>query len=73
MFRLNQHHLAKLERGSRVHRERQIGEILGKLNGFPKLLSLEQQGQFVLGYFHQRQNLYTSKKDKAEQAEGAAA
>lgn len=68
LFRLNQHHLAKLEHGSRIYWEKQLGEVLTKLNGFPRLLSLEDQGKFVLGYFHQRQDLYTSKKDKAEGA-----
>jgi CRISPR-associated protein Csd1 len=68
LFRLSQHHLAKLEHGSRIYWEKQLGEALSKLNGFPRLLSLEDQGKFVLGYFHQRQDLYTSKKDKAEGA-----
>jgi len=66
LFRLNQHHLAKLEHGSRIYWEKQIGEVLSKINLFPHLLSLEDQGKFVLGYFHQRQDLYTSKKDKTE-------
>ena len=65
LFRLNQHHLAKLEYGSRIYWEKQLGEVLSKLSVFPRLLSLEDQGKFVLGYFHQRQDLYTSKKDKA--------
>ena len=68
LFRLNQHHLAKLEHGSRIYWEKQLGEVLSKLTVFPSLLSLEDQGKFVLGYFHQRQDLYTSKKDKAEGA-----
>lgn len=68
LFRLNQHHLAKLEHSSRIYWERQLGEVLSKLSVFPRLLSLEEQGKFVLGYFHQRQDLYTSKKDKAEGA-----
>ena len=68
LFRLNQHHLAKMEHGSRIYWERQLGEVMSKLNVFPPLLSLGAQGQFVLGYFHQRQDLYTSKKDKAEGA-----
>lgn len=68
LFRLNQHHLAKLEHGSRIYWEKQLGEVLSKLSVFPRLLSLEEQGKFVLGYFHQRQELYTSKKDKAEGA-----
>ena len=68
LFRLNQHHLAKLERGSRIYWEKQIGEVLSKIDLFPRLLSLEDQGKFVLGYFHQRQDLYTSRKDNTEGA-----
>ena len=68
LCRLSQHHLAKLETGHRIHRERQLGEVLNKLTVFPRLLSLEDQGKFVLGYFHQIKDIYTSKKDKEEGA-----
>jgi CRISPR-associated protein Csd1 len=68
LCRLNQHHLAKLETGHRIHRERQLGEVLNHLTVFPRLLSLEDQGKFVLGYFHQTKDIYTSKKDKEEGA-----
>jgi CRISPR-associated protein Csd1 len=68
LFRLNQHHLAKLEIGHRIHREKQLGEVLNQLTVFPRLLSLEDQGKFVLGYFHQTKDIYTSKKDKEEGA-----
>jgi CRISPR-associated protein Csd1 len=67
LCRLSQHHLAKLGTGLRINREKEIGEVMNKLsNNFPRLLSLEDQGKFVLGYFHQNQDLYTSKKDKKE-------
>ena len=69
LCRLSQHHLAKLDTGLRIHREREFGEVINKLrNTFPRLLSLDDQGKFVIGYFHQRQELYTSKKDKEEGA-----
>jgi CRISPR-associated protein Csd1 len=69
LCRLSQHHLAKLDTGLRIHRERQFGAVINKLlNTFPRLLSLDDQGKFVIGYFHQRQDLYTSKKDKEEGA-----
>jgi CRISPR-associated protein Csd1 len=68
LCRLSQHHLAKLETGHRIHREKQLGEVLNKLSVFPRLLSLEDQGKFVLGYFHQTKDIYTSKKDKEEGA-----
>jgi CRISPR-associated protein Csd1 len=66
LCRLSQYHLAKLDTGLRIYREKQLGEVLNKLHLFPRLLSLEGQGKFVLGYFHQRQDLFTSKKDKEE-------
>jgi CRISPR-associated protein Csd1 len=68
LFRLSQHHLAKLDTGHRIHRDKQLGEVLNKLTVFPRLLSLEDQGKFVLGYFHQTKDIYTSKKDKEEGA-----
>lgn len=66
LVRLSQHHLAKLETKSRIYREKQLGEVLNNLTAFPRLLSLEDQGKFVLGYFHQIKHIYTSKKDKGE-------
>jgi CRISPR-associated protein Csd1 len=57
-----------LDTGLRIYREKQLAEVLNKLSVFPRLLPLEDQGKFVLGYFHQRQDLYTSKKDKEEGA-----
>lgn len=68
LCRLSQHHLAKLDAGHKIHREKQLGEVLNKLTVFPRLLSLEDQGKFVLGYFHQTKDIYTSKKDKEERA-----
>lgn len=68
LFRLSQHHLAKLETGYRISYDRRLGEVMGLVDRFPRQLALEDQGRFVIGYFHQRQDLYTSKKDKEEGA-----
>jgi CRISPR-associated protein Csd1 len=70
LFRLSQHHLAKLETGQKIYYDRRLGEVMGLIDQFPRQLALEDQGKFVIGYFHQRQDLFTSKKDKEE---GAAA
>jgi CRISPR-associated protein Csd1 len=61
LIRLSQHHLAKMEAGQKVYYERQLGEVIGKLQGFPGHLLLEDQGLFAVGYFHQRQDLFTKK------------
>jgi CRISPR-associated protein Csd1 len=61
IIRMSQHHLGKLEHRSRVHHEKQIQEIFGRVNNFPSHLNLNDQGLFALGYYHQRQAIYTRK------------
>lgn len=63
LMKLKNHHLAKLEnRGRAVNLEKIIGEIMDALNDFPAHLSLPDQGRFAVGYYHQRQALFTSSK-----------
>lgn len=64
LIRLAQHHLAKMETGQKIYYERQLGEVMGKLNRFDGHFTLDDQGLFAIGYFHQRQELFTSRKDK---------
>jgi len=61
LLRLAQHHISKAEYGSVS--DKRIEEILAGLNDFPSHLNLEEQGLFMLGYYHQRQALY-KKADK---------
>jgi CRISPR-associated protein Csd1 len=61
LIRLSQHHLAKMDVGQKVYYEKQLGEVVGKLSSFAPHLSLEDQGLFAIGYFHQRQDLFTAK------------
>lgn len=68
LIRLSQHHLAKMETGQKVYYEKQLGEVMNKLDGFAPHLNLVDQGLFAVGYFHQRQDLFTSKKDKEGEA-----
>lgn len=65
LIRLSQHHLSSLGKekaGLKVNHDRLCGEIIGKLDGFASHLNLEDQGLFAVGYYHQRQDFYTSKK-----------
>ena len=67
--KLSGHHLKKLEQnqpGFRVNLEKQLTYLMAKLepNSIPKILNLEEQGMFVLGYYHQVQARYTKKEDK---------
>lgn len=58
LLRLSQHHLAKAEYGGLL--ERKIQNLLDLLEArpFPSRLSLDEQGIFVLGYYHQRAAFY---------------
>lgn len=56
-----QHHITKAEYGA--VRDKLLGEILEPVNGFPRIQSLEEQGLFSLGYYHQKRSLY-KKKDE---------
>jgi len=63
LFRLVQHYIAKSDYGFLI--ERKIREIMDQINEFPSYLTLEQQGIFVLGYYHQKVSLF-QKADKKE-------
>lgn len=68
LLRLSQHHIAKSEYG--YVSDRRIEEILNKLdiasNPIPSHLSLDEQGIFILGYYHQRNAFFTKKEKENE-------
>jgi CRISPR-associated protein Csd1 len=64
LLRLVQYHVAKSEYGGLT--EKRIEEVMNGLDGFPAHLSLEDQGIFFIGYYHQRNANY-SKKAKVEE------
>jgi CRISPR-associated protein Csd1 len=68
LMKLSKHHLAKIEnRGRMVNLERWIGEIVDGLNDFPSLLTIDDQGRFAIGYYHQRQAFFVKKGEQEEQ------
>lgn len=66
LLNLSLHHLEKLNNGGQVRYEKLKQEIISKLDadGFPTHLDLQAQGRFFVGYYHQRQDLFTSKENK---------
>jgi len=59
LMKLKNHHIAKLEnRGRAVNLEKIIGEIVDEIQDFPGHLSLDDQGRFAVGYYHQRQDFF---------------
>ena len=66
LMRLKNSHIRKLERDKpnlAKYYEDRLREIFEEVEYFPKRLSLEEQGKFILGYYHQKQ----SKNEKQEE------
>ncbi len=59
LIKLAQHHIAKSDWGWKS--TQQMEEILAGVDAFPAWLGLEEQGMFMLGYYHQRRALFTKK------------
>jgi CRISPR-associated protein Csd1 len=73
LMRLHSHHLKKLPyQGQRVLAEKRIADIMADINEFPAHLSLEDQGLFAIGYYHQRQALFAkqSTEQSRDESEG---
>ena len=66
ILKLSIHHSEKLDEGRRIFYEILKQEIIEKLSskGFPTQLDLQDQGRFFVGYYHQRQQLFSSKKEQ---------
>ncbi|WP_432452140.1 type I-C CRISPR-associated protein Cas8c/Csd1 [Agarivorans sp. QJM3NY_29] len=73
LIRLSTHHLNKLAGAYRVTTDRRIQEIVTSIQEFPAHLNLDEQGLFAIGYYHQKQSLYTKKEtqQKSSAEEGA--
>ena len=66
------HHLSRLRKdkaGMAVNLDKDLGKIIAKLpETFPRHLSIDEQGRFAIGYYHQKQS-YFAKKETAETIE----
>jgi len=63
LLRLSQHHISKSDYGALT--DRRIQEIMDGLTEFPAHLDMDEQGMFMLGYYHQKQAFY-EKSDRKE-------
>ena len=60
LLKLSQNHLAKIDKDT--YWQKLIGEIVGKIVGqFPSTMPPDEQGKFIIGYYHQRQEFFKPK------------
>ena len=65
LLKLAQAHLNRANEGTRVYYDKMLQELYTRLDEtYPKRLTLEDQGVFQLGYYHQKQKLWTKKEDR---------
>lgn len=72
LFRLKNSHIKKIgNKGQAVNYEKLLGNLQAKLtvddsqkSAFPKRLNLEEQGMFILGYYHQRQKRFEKSSEE---------
>lgn len=73
LLRLAQHHVTKAQKDNFAKYDsvfsKRMAEITADMTDFPAVLSLEDQGRFMLGYYHQNNALYQKKTDSDESAE----
>jgi len=63
LLKLKNHHLSKIDNKGRVtNLEKLYGSILDSIDDFPAVLSLEDQGRFAIGYYHQRQDFFKKRE-----------
>ena len=71
LLKLKNSHIRKLGIGKRIDYEKTLTVLQGMIAvnderpvAFPRRLSLEEQGMFILGYYHQVQKRYEKKEEK---------
>ena len=71
LLKLKNSHIRKLETGKQIFYEKILTELVGMIEveeerpvAFPRRLALEEQGMFVLGYYHQMQKHFEKKEEK---------
>lgn len=70
LIKLSQHHLSKISKikpNRAVYFNRELGEIMNKIDKFPSHLNMEQQGLFAIGYYQKRQDFFVKKEDRQPQ------
>lgn len=61
LLKNSQNHLSKLKSdkpGLGVVLDKELTTIISKIKSFPVVFSLEEQGQFAIGYYHQKNNQF---------------
>lgn len=69
LMKMAQNHLSKLngdKPGLAIVFDKELQDLFSKINSFPVLFSLEDQGRFSIGYYHQKQETFRKAAENKE-------
>lgn len=69
LMKMSQNHLSKLKNekaGLAVILDKELQVLFSRIDSFPAVFSLEEQGQFAIGYYHQKQDTFTRARKNAD-------
>ena len=70
LLRLVQHHVTKAKKNSfasyEINFAKAVSDIVENMTDFPAVLSLADQGRFMLGYYHQNNASYQKKNEASD-------
>lgn len=69
LLRQMQNHLTKVKQDKpqlAIYLDKEVQELCQSIKEFPAILSLEEQGQFALGYYHQKHYYFNKTKENKE-------
>jgi len=67
LLKLAQHHIAKSDWGFKSNQW--IEDVVSGIDEFPAYLNLEDQGMFMIGYYHQRKAFFKKKESSSDKKE----
>lgn len=72
LMKLNRSHLARMKsrKGLQITLERRVGELVAELPPLPATFDLVQQGEFALGYYHEKWSARPGAKDQPGEDQG---
>ncbi|MGA2142046.1 MAG: type I-C CRISPR-associated protein Cas8c/Csd1 [Brevinematales bacterium] len=63
LLKMTQHHLSKLRNekpGLAINLDKDLQVLISQIHELPSVFNLEEQGQFAIGYYHKRQEIFNS-------------
>lgn len=64
LLRKANEYLSQMSEPARIYYSKQLSELMSDIGDFPKRLDMTGQGQYWLGYYQQREELYKKRSEK---------